>query len=328
MNRRDFIKITTISAAGVLLPIKYIQAEPDKKEVLKPPDLITQNEDFYRIDLGRIPALDLKSWRLAITGHTERAITMMYDDILKMKAMTKIYTLTCIGNEVGGNQIGTAKWTGVLMRDVLHKAGVKKGVKKVILRGADGYSTSIPIKDALHKDALLAYKMNGETLPEKHGYPLRFLNPKRYGMKNPKWLVNIELTPKDYKGYWEKRGWDDEALMQIHSAIGRPENKEIINATMYTISGYAFDGGNHGGIAKVEVSVDKGKTWHEATIWASDSPLAWSLWKYRWQVPSNDKRLTITARAIAKDNTIQSETTAVGILSGNSGLHTVKVRIK
>jgi hypothetical protein len=245
-----------------------------------------------------------------------------------MKAITKMYTLACISDEVGGSQIGNAKWTGVLMRDVLNKAGVKQGVKNVILRGADGYSTSIPIKDALHKDALLVYKMNGETLPEKHGYPLRFLHPRRYGMKNPKWLVNIELTPKDYKGYWEKQGWDEEALVQITSGIGRPENKEIIASQIYTISGYAFDGGNHGGIVKVEVSTDGGKTWQAAEIWASDSLLAWSLWKYTWQVSSNDKQLFITARAIAKDNTIQGEVTAGDILSGSSELHRVKVEVK
>ena len=325
MNRRDFIKITTISAAGALLPIKYIQA--NDKEILKP-TLITPNEDFFSLHIGDIPSIDLKSWKLAITGHVERVTILTYDDILKIKAITKMYTLTCIGNQVGGDQIGNAKWTGVLMQEVLNKAGVKKGVKNVIFRGADGYNTSIPIEDALHEDALLAYKMNGETLPKKHGYPLRFLCPKHYGTKNPKWLVNIELTPKDYKGYWEKQGWDDEALVKINSGIGKPENKEIIEAKKYTISGYAFDGGNQGGIAKVEVSTDGGKTWNEAEIWASDSPLAWSLWKYTWHVLSNDERLFIKARAIAKDKIIQGETTADDILSGSSELHTVGVTVK
>jgi DMSO/TMAO reductase YedYZ molybdopterin-dependent catalytic subunit len=325
MNRRDFIKITTISAAGVLLPIKYVQA--NDKEILNP-TLITPNKDFFALHIGEIPSIDLKSWKLAITGHTERMTILTYNDILKMKAITKMYTLTCIGDVVDGNQIGNAKWTGVLMREVLNKAGVKKDVKKVILRGADGYNTSIPIKDALDGDALLAYKMNGETLPTEHGYPLRFLCPKHYGTKNPKWLVNIELTPNDHKGYWEKQGWDDEALVKIKSGIGRPENKEIIESKEYIISGYAFDGGNHGGIAKVEVSTDDGKTWNEAEIWATDSPLAWSLWKYTWQVPSNNERLFIKARAIAKDNTIQGEVTADGTLSGSSGLHTVGVTVK
>jgi len=328
MNRRDFIKITTISVAGVLLPIEYIRAASGKKEPLKPPNLITPNEEFFRLDLGKMPVLDLKYWRLAITGHVERVTVLSYDDILKMKAVMEICILTCIDDEAGGKHVGNAKWTGVLMREVLNKAGVKKGVKRVIFRGADGYNTSIPIKDALHKNALLAYKMNGETLPKKHGYPLRFLSPRHYGMKNPKWLVNIELTSKAHKGFWEKQGWDDKALIKIKSGIGKPANKEVIESKEYTISGYAFDGGNHGGIAKVEVSTDEGKTWNDAEIWASDSPLAWSLWKYTWQVPSNDKQLFIIARAIAKDNTIQGEITAGGMLSGASGLHTVEVTVK
>ena len=147
-------------------------------------------------------------------------------------------------------------------------------------------------------------------------------------MKNPKWIVNIELTPKDYKGYWEKRDWDEEAFVKIKSAIGKPKKKETIKSKKYTISGYAFDGGNHGGIAKVEVSTDDGKNWHEAEIWASDSPLAWSLWKYTWQVPDDDKSLSIKTRAIAQDNTIQGETTAGGKFSGVSGWHKVKVKVK
>ena len=197
MNRRNFIKITTISAAGILLPIKYIQANDE--EILTP-TLITSNKDFFTLHIGEIPSIDLKSWKLAITGHIEQVTILTYDDILKMKAITKMYTLTCIGDMVGGNLIGNARWTGVLMQEVLNKAGVKKDVKKVILRGADGYNTGVPIEDALHENALLAYKMNDETLPKEHGYPLRFLSPKHYGIKNPKWLVNIELTPKDYIG--------------------------------------------------------------------------------------------------------------------------------
>ena len=327
MNRRDFIKIISISTAGILLPLRYIQAKSDE-EILKPPNIITPNKEFYRIDLGKTPSFNIKHWRLAITGNVERVITLTFDDILKMKPITKMFTLTCIGDNIGGNQIGNAKWTGVSLRDTLKKAGVKEGTKKVIFRCADGYNTSVPIKAALHKRTLLAYKMNDKPLPKEHGYPLRCLNPGRYGLKNPKWLVNIELTIKSHKGYWEKKGWDDEAFVKVKSGIGRPKAKETIKLKEYTISGYAFDGGNHGGIAKVEISTDDGKNWDEAEIWASDSPLAWSLWKYRWQVQEKDKRLFIKARAVTKDGAIQGEISAGGPLSGVSGIHSIEVKIK
>lgn len=327
INRRNFIKITSISTAGVLLPLKYIQAESDE-EMLKPPNIITPNEEFYRIDLGKTPSLNIKYWRLAITGNVEQVITLTFDDILKMKPITKMFTLTCIGDKIGGNQIGNAKWVGVSLAEILHKAGVKKDTKKVIFRCADGYNTSIPLKAAFHKEALLAYKMNDKPLPKEHGYPLRFLNPGRYGTKNPKWLVNIELTTKDHKGYWEKKGWDDAAFVKIKSGIGKPKKKETIKSKEYTISGYAFDAGNHGGITKVEVSTDDGKTWNEVEIWASDSPLAWVLWKYKWQVPENSKRVFIKARAVAKDGVVQGEITAGGPLSGVSGVHTIEVKVK
>lgn len=333
MNRRDFIHIIAVSAAGVMLPIQCMPAASDeesrasdeKKTILEPATMVTPNKQFFVTSIGRIPAVDIKNWRLLLTGKVERVTIFTYDDILKMKPMTKMLTLTCIGDDIGGKLIGNAMWTGVSMREVLDRAGIQKGVKKLIFRCADGYSTGVPLKDALHKDAMLAYKMNDDVLPQEHGYPLRFLNPGHYGMKNPKSIVNIELTDKDYQGYSEKLGWDDVARIKLKSSIGIPKRKETITTQTYTISGFAFDGGNHKGIAKVEVSTDDGKNWHEAEIWARHSPLTWSLWKYTWQVPETTERIFLKARAITNDGTIQSSTNVDAFPAGASGIHTVEV---
>src|SRR5207249_2345932 len=90
-------------------------------------------------------------------------------------SMERSHTLECISNEVGGNLISNAKWRGVPLRMILEMAGADTTVRKVAFRCADGYTTAIPMSDALHPDTLLAYEMNGERLPSKHGLPARLL---------------------------------------------------------------------------------------------------------------------------------------------------------
>lgn len=116
-----------------------------------------------------------------------------------------------VKNPIGGSSIGNAIWTGVPLKVVLEKAGIKENVIKVIFYCEDGYSTAIKIEEALKDDAILAYKMNGKPLAPEHGYPLRVVVPGKYGMKWAKWINKIELTDKDYKGYWEVQEWSDYA---------------------------------------------------------------------------------------------------------------------
>ena len=113
----------------------------------------------------------------------------------------------------------------------------------------------------MREETLLAYEMNGVPLPTEHGFPIRLLNPGHYGTKNPKWIVNIQLAAA-HESYWEKRGWDPIANVKLATMIGTPtDGEEITGGKVYTVSGAAFDAGNHGGIKKVEVSVDYGQTW-------------------------------------------------------------------
>jgi hypothetical protein len=257
----------------------------------------------------------------------DKPVILSYEQIISMKSVTTMRTLKCIGDPVGVKQMSNAMWTGTPLRDILQKAGIKNEAKVVVFRCADGYHTSIPIADALREDALLAYKMNDEPLPHEHGFPVRLLNPGHYGTKNPKWIVNIELA-KTHEGYWEKQGWDAIASVKLATVIGTPANdEEIRRGTTYTISGAAFDGGNHGGIVQVEVSVDDGNTWEEAEIWASESPLAWSLWKYTWQVPKNRGSIEIYAKATANDGTIQAQTGFDAEPAGVVSYHTIQVEI-
>ena len=307
MKRRTFIKLSAISAAGMVLPLQ-LEGEAAVKPLLKPSTFVTSNADFYILQIGNPKVLDASTWRMAITGLIEKQLPpIRLEDITAMEPVTATRTLKCIGDPIGTEQMSNADWKGVRLRDLLDKVGPKPEVKVVVFRCADGYHTAIPLEDAMREDTLLAYEMNGVPLPTDHGFPIRLLNPGHYGTKNPKWIVNIHLA-KAHESYWEKRGWDPIANVKLGTMIGTPSaGEEITGGKVYTVSGAAFDAGHHGGIKKVEVSVDYGQTWQEAEIWAKDTPLAWVLWKWDWQVPEKANPVEIYARATANSGITQDE---------------------
>lgn len=327
MKRRTFIKLSAISAAGMVLPLQ-LEAQTEDIPLLKPRTLITPNEEFYILHLGDTVELDVANWRLPITGLVENNINpLTLDEIMAMESIEVMRTLKCIGDPIGTEQMGNATWKGVRLRDIINKAGVKEKAKVVVFQCADSYHTSIPIEDALHEDTVLAYQMNGETLPAEHGFPVRLLNPGHYGTKNPKWIVNIQLAEK-HESYWEKRGWDPIANVKLATVIGTPsQEEEVLAGTNFLVSGAAFDAGHHGGIKKVEVSIDYGQTWSEAEIWAKDTPLAWVLWKWNWQVPKEKAPIEIYARATTNSGVTQDEMGIKIDPVDAVGYHTVDVKI-
>lgn len=329
MKRRKFVKILAVSTAGVTLPIRHFEAMGITQSVLKPGAMITSNADFYKLQIGSPPELkaDSKSWLLLVTGLVEKNHLFTYEDITGYPSITAMRTLKCIGDPIGTTQMSNAEWTGVPLRVLLQKAGIKPEAKVVVFRCADSYHTAIPIADAMREDTLLAYKMNGVSLPKEHGFPIRLLNPGHYGTKNPKWIVTIELAKK-HEGYWEQRGWDPVASVKLATMIGTPGEGSTIKAgETYTISGAAFDSGNHRGIKSVEVSLDEGQTWNTAEIWASDSPLAWTLWKYTWHAPKEEGTVNVYARATANDGLIQKATGYDAEPAGVVGYHTVETTV-
>lgn len=327
MKRRRFIKLSAISAAGMVLPLR-LEGETASMPSLKPSTLITPNADFYILQIGDPAVLDAASWRMVITGLIEKPMApLRLEDITAMEAVTAMRTLKCIGDPIGTEQMSNANWKGIRLRDLLEKVGPKPEAKVVVFRCADGYHTAIPLEEAMEAKTLLAYEMNGVPLPTEHGFPIRLLNPGNYGTKNPKWIVNIQLAA-EHESYWEKRGWDPIAQVKLATMIGTPsEGEEITGGKVYTVSGAAFDAGNHGGIKKVEVSIDYGQTWEAAEIWAKDSPLAWVLWKWDWQVPEKSEPVEIYARATAHSGIIQDEIGIEVEPVGATGYHMIDAAI-
>ena len=307
MKRRTFIKLSAMSAAGMVLPVQ-LEAHAAAKPLLKPSTLVTPNADFYILQIGNPAVLDGTTWQMHITGLIAKQIPpLRLADLTAMEAVKAMRTLKCIGDPIGTEQMSNANWKGIRLRDLLAKVEPKPEAKVVVFRCADGYHTAIPLADAMHSETLLAYEMNGVPLPTEHGFPIRLLNPGHYGTKNPKWIVNIHLAAA-HESYWEKRGWDPIANVKLATMIGTPsDGEEITGGTVYTVSGAAFDADNHGGIKKVEVSIDYGQTWEAAKIWAQDTSLAWVLWKWEWHVPAQEDPVEIYARATANDGLVQDE---------------------
>jgi len=265
----------------------------------------TANDAFYNVDIGAgHPAVDGPSWRLTLAGSVDKPLKLSLDDLKQLPSVTQSRTFECISNPVGGPLIGNAVWVGVQMKQVLALAGMKASAKELVVRAADGFHTSIPIALAQDDNALLVYSMNGQPLPRDHGFPLRCVWPGRFGMKQPRWIIGMEVIDTTYVGYWEQQGWSNDAFVKINSQVLAPDSREVISTPSYTIRGLAHAG--LAGVKKVEISTDNGKTWGDATLIRGPDPKnpVWTEWRYEWPVPA-DGRYVVMSRATTNDGVIQ-----------------------
>ncbi|TMJ13258.1 MAG: hypothetical protein E6G98_00750 [Bacillati bacterium ANGP1] len=333
LTRRELLRRSAVLAAGALAGPALAQwvrgtrqnlAAAQGVEVRGLPAEVTPTGEFYIVSKnppGFDPDLDASLWRLEVAGRTQ-PLRLSYRELLALPSMERSHTLECISNEVGGNLISNAKWRGVPLRMILEMAGADTTVRKVAFRCADGYTTAIPMSDALHPDTLLAYEMNGERLPSKHGFPARLLVGGLYGMKNPKWITRIE--PADhFLGYWEQRGWSQEAVVKTMSKFTTPNSGATLPAGRPAQLGGVAYAGNRG-IRAVECSIDDGRSWLPAAIKSVPGPDTWVLWAMDWTPPGPGSYLL---RVRAADGTGQWQTAdeAPTLPDGASGLHRVRV---
>ena len=287
---------------------------------------VTDNRVFYRVDINPIPPqLNFDQWSLKITGKVSNPITLNKDNLMALPTQEEYATLECVSNTINppGALISNAKWTGVPLATLLNQVGVTSDAKYVVFHCADGYTVGIPLDRAMIPEALLAYKMNDELLPNGHGFPLRAIVPGIYGMMNAKWITEIEVLDHAYMGYWQERGWSNDARIKTTSIIYYPPPQAQVSGAI-PIAGVAFAGDR--GISKVEVSVDGGNTWTEATLKSPRSPNSWVLWAYEW-TPANKGKTTITVRAYDGTGTRQDDSVAEPFPSGASAYHSIQVTI-
>lgn len=245
--------------------------------------VITSVADFYRVSKNiSDPVVDGETWQLTIGGMVATPLTFSYEDIVARATTQNISTLSCISNELNGDLAGTAEWTGLPLRELLMEAGVDLDAVDIVFRAADGYDDSIPLLQAMDLTTLLVTGMNGEPLPPDHGFPARLIVPPIYGMKNVKWVEQIEAVDHDYQGYWQTRGWSDPAPYQIWGRIDTPASGEQISAGPAIAAGVAAAGDR--GIFRVEISLDEGATWADATLEPSINPdFTWVRWVFPFE---------------------------------------------
>jgi DMSO/TMAO reductase YedYZ molybdopterin-dependent catalytic subunit len=297
---------------------------------------ITSTDLFYRVDINPIPpTVDVNSWRLEIKGLVSQPLTINYEELRAMPSVQQIATLECISNKIGNDLIGTAIWNGIRLKDLLEKSEVKPDARYIVFRCADGYDVGIPLERGFQEGSILAYGMNGETLTTKHGYPVRAIIPGLYGMMNPKWITEIELVGEIYEGYWQKKGWANNAQYNTHSFIVIPGNDpvrkvfrnlgalNIVVGEEIPIAGVAFAGDR--GISKVEVSSDGGATWKEARIKDPLSPYTWVLWATELNVTMKGN-YKIIVRATDKTGKIQTAEVRDPFPNGAMGYHVVNAQ--
>ncbi|MEW6128282.1 MAG: molybdopterin-dependent oxidoreductase [Acidobacteriota bacterium] len=284
---------------------------------------ITSTEDFYVVSKNPFdPDVAAHNWQLEISGLVDKPRALTYEELKNFPAIEQYATLECIDNPVGGNLIGNALWRGVRLKDLLTHAGLQNGIVDIVFRASDGYTDSISLERAQNEATLLVYEMNGQPLTREHGFPLRLIVPGIFGMKNVKWITHIEAVDFDFKGYWQKRGWDDKAEYKTISRIDTPDG-DIEGQTI--ISGVAFAGDR--GIANVEVSTDDGKSWQAAEIKTPLSPYSWALWHTEW-LPEQPGDYSIRVRATDGRGNLQESKPTPADPGGATGIHSIKVRKK
>ena len=285
----------------------------------------TPNADFYRVDTSLVvPQLQSATWQLKIHGMVDHPMTITFDQLMKMPMIEQDITLTCVSEAVGGGYIGNARWQGTLLADVLRTAGIQPGAEQIVMRDVKGMTIGVatePVMDG--RKSLLAVGMNGQPLPQAHGYPVRVVVPGLYGyVSATKWVVDMEFTTFGaFNAYWVKQGWSQQAVIKTESRIDVPKARSSVTAGQVAIAGVAW--AQHRGIEAVEVSVDG--TWYEAKLAPQDTVGTWRQWYYAWNATPGLHVLQV--RATDKTGYTQTAVVHKTEPNGATGYHTIRVTV-
>ncbi|HEX6777702.1 MAG TPA: molybdopterin-dependent oxidoreductase [Ktedonobacterales bacterium] len=283
-------------------------------------------DNFYVVSKNVLdPQVSLGRWELQVQGLVGQARVWSYEQVKALPSETRAVTLECIANGPGGHLMGNANWTGVLMKTVLDEAGgAQANAQYVTFTSVDGYQYNQSLADLMEARALLAWDMNGEPLPERHGYPLRLIMPGRYGEQSVKWLTRIEVVDQPYNGgLYQSQGWSS-APLETTSRIDQPAFKSKVPLGPVQMVGIAFAGIR--GIQQVEISTDNGMTWNTATLMPPLSDQSWVLWNWTWN-PSARGAYTLIVRATDGTGALQTETPRGTVPNGATGYQHLPVQI-
>jgi DMSO/TMAO reductase YedYZ molybdopterin-dependent catalytic subunit len=284
---------------------------------------LTPLRDHYQIDINSTPPrIDGTEWRLRIGGLVEREMALTLDDLRRdFTSRHQFVTLSCISNRIGGSLTSTTRWTGVPLRDVLGRAGLREEATHLRMDAADGFY-EVMAREVFERDerVMLTYAWDGLPLTAAHGFPLRIYIPDRYGMKQPKWIESLRAMDEWEEGYWVRRGWDREAIMRTTSVIDTVGTDMMLTladgTTRIPIGGIAHAGAR--GISRVEVQVDDGP-WEAARLRSPLSETTWVIWRYEW--PFEEGEHTFRVRCVDGEGRPQVEERSAVRPDGATGLH-------
>ena len=338
MKRREFV----LSNAAFLLQARTIKdnliirsdspADFETPVQLLDKGWITSNDAHYVRSHLSVPNVELNNWNLTVEGEVNRPLKLTMRDIRGFQEVTRTVTLECSGNgrafadpPVAGLQwekgaVGTARWTGIPLRDVLMKAQVQPNAKHVILNGADmpiravpDFVRSIPIEKAMHPDTILAYRMNGAALPVLHGFPLRLIVPGWEAAASTKWIVNIQISEAEASGFFMQTAYripnrpiapgtlvDPKdtipyTALSVKSIFTSPLDGAMVPmGSSIQLRGFAWAG--EADITQVDVSTDAGSTWNIAVLDNDKARYTWRRFRYLWRPPAA-KSFVVMSRA-------------------------------
>jgi DMSO/TMAO reductase YedYZ molybdopterin-dependent catalytic subunit len=315
-------RAVTIPAAET--PRALLSDQPFAVPGLSP--YITPNADFYRIDTAlTIPQIDPGDWHLEVSGRVDRPYSLTYDELLALDAVEETITLQCVSNEVGGNLVDNAVWQGVPLAALLDRAGVQPEATQIVGRSADRWTAGFPTDLAFDgRVALVAYAMNGEPLPSRHGFPARLVVAGLYGyVSATKWLTEIELTTWDgFDGYWISRGWAKEGPIKTMSRIDIPRTDGSLSPGRTPVAGVAWAPTR--GISRVEVRIDD-DDWQSCRLGDVASENTWVQWLYEWDATPGEH--VITVRATDGDGVTQTGQVSNPAPDGATGWHARRVQV-
>jgi DMSO/TMAO reductase YedYZ molybdopterin-dependent catalytic subunit len=306
-----------------------------------------------------IPDLAGPAWRLRIEGLVDRALTLSLTELQALPARIERVTLECAGNGRAQTSprypsipwieeaVSTAEWTGVPLANVLRAAGLRPGARELVFWGADrgidrgtehAFARSLEPVEAMREDVLLAYAMNGQPLPPQHGFPLRLVVLRWYGMASVKWLERIEAIDHAFDGVQQAHSYHFRklpgergvpcTLMRVNSLLAPPgvpdfyTRARVLAAGQVEIRGRAWSG--EGAIVRVELAVDG--EWRDAQLQAAPSAHAWQHWRARWDAAPGEHDLACRATDAAGNvQPLEPPRDVTGF--GNNAVQRVPVRV-
>lgn len=300
---------------------------------------ITPIEHFYvRSHMPVPPTLDAAAWTLTVDGDVTTPLTLKLDDIRRMPSATVTMTLECAGNgraffdppvagiQWGKGAVGTARWTGVRMADLLKRAGARDAGRFVVMNGGDrpvgtmpDFVRQVPMAKALDPDTLVAYEMNGQPIPPVHGFPLRAIVPGWEGAYAVKWLTHLQVSERESDSFWVATGYrfpvrrvapgaavdakDMAPLtgLAVKSLITTPLDGAKVARGTIAVGGFAWAGEHD--VAKVDVSVDQGVTWQPARLTGEQARYTWRRFEYAFDATRPESYLIMSRATDSRGQT-------------------------